>query len=79
MTDRTLSHSIGLESDSQVWDIAAVHRCTMRDRRAAKDTPVSCANFRQCPDRMELMESLPPIFIAGADASVGQNTVETRS
>ena len=75
----THSHSCGMASAAQVCDATAVQRCFMRDRKAAKDTPVSCANLRQCPDRIELIESLPPIFMAGADASAGQNTVETRS
>ena len=68
-----------MESEVQVCAIAAAQRCEMRDRNAVNDTPVSWANFRQWPDSMELIESLPPIFIAGEDASAGQNTVETRS
>ena len=68
-----------MASAALVCDATAVHRCFMRDRRAAKDTPVSCANFRQWPDSIELIESLPPIFMAGADASAGQDTVEKRS
>ena len=76
---RTLSHSCGMESEAHVCAIAAAQRCEIRDRNAVRDTPVSSANFRQWPDSMELIESLPPIFIAGEDASAGQNTVETRS
>ena len=74
-----LKVSSGNESVAQVCASVTEQSDFMRDLSAVADMPVSSANLRQWPDSIELMESLPPIFIAGAAASAGQKTVETRS
>ena len=73
------SHRDGSESFSHDCMVIALQNSLTRKRRAAGLMPISSANFRQWPESIELMESLPPIFIAGIVDRAGQQTVETRS